>query len=48
MSLIMITHSLGVARELTDRVYVMYAGNVVETARTLSCCESLSPPIQGV
>lgn len=34
MSLIMITHSLGVARELTDRIYVMYAGNVVETART--------------
>lgn len=34
MSLVMITHSLGVARELTDRIYVMYAGNVVETART--------------
>lgn len=33
-SLIMITHSLGVARELTDRIYVMYAGNVVETAIT--------------
>ncbi|MDQ0286499.1 peptide/nickel transport system ATP-binding protein [Desulfofundulus luciae] len=34
MSLIMITHSLGVARELTDRIYVMYAGNIVEVART--------------
>lgn len=31
-SLILITHSLGVARETTDRVYVMYAGNMVETA----------------
>ena len=33
-SLILITHSLGVARETADRVYVMYAGNMVETART--------------
>ena len=33
-SLIMITHSLGVARELVDRIYVMYAGNVVECANT--------------
>jgi peptide/nickel transport system ATP-binding protein len=33
-SLILITHSLGVAREMTDRIYVMYAGTVVETART--------------
>ena len=34
MSLIMITHSLGVARELTDSINVMYAGNVVESAPT--------------
>jgi len=34
MSLIMITHSLGVAREMTDRIYVMYAGNIVEVAKT--------------
>lgn len=33
-SLIMITHSLGVARELVDRVYIMYAGNIVEIANT--------------
>ncbi|MDR0597769.1 MAG: ABC transporter ATP-binding protein [Treponema sp.] len=33
-SLILITHSLGVARETVDRVYVMYAGAMVETART--------------
>ena len=33
-SVILITHTLGIVREMTDRVYVMYAGNVVETART--------------
>lgn len=35
-SLILITHSLGVARETTDRIYVMYAGNMVEVAPTNS------------
>lgn len=34
-SLILITHSLGVARETTDRIYVMYAGSMVETASTV-------------
>jgi len=34
-SLILITHSLGVAREATDRIYIMYAGNMVETATTI-------------
>jgi len=33
-SIILITHSLGVAREMTDRVYVMYAGSIVEVAPT--------------
>jgi len=33
-SVILITHTLGVVRELADRVYVMYAGNIVESART--------------
>jgi len=33
-SVILITHTLGIVRELTDRVYVMYAGDMVETART--------------
>jgi len=31
-SSILITHSLGVAREMTDRIYVMYAGMIVESA----------------
>jgi peptide/nickel transport system ATP-binding protein len=33
-SLILITHSLGLAREITERVYVMYAGNMIEMAAT--------------
>ncbi|MDR2089951.1 MAG: ABC transporter ATP-binding protein [Clostridiales Family XIII bacterium] len=31
-ALILITHSLGVAREVADRIYVMYAGNMIESA----------------
>lgn len=33
-STILITHSLGIVREWTERVYVMYAGAMVETAST--------------
>ena len=33
-SIILITHTLGVVREWTDRVYVMYAGSIVENAKT--------------
>lgn len=33
-SLILITHSLGVARETTDKIYVMYAGDIVEKSLT--------------
>ena len=35
-SLIMITHDLGIVAETCDRVAIMYAGNVVETADTES------------
>ena len=34
VSVIHITHTLGVVRETTDRVYVMYAGRMVEVAAT--------------
>ena len=34
MSIILITHSLGIVRGLTDRTYVLYAGNTIEMART--------------
>lgn len=33
MSLIMITHDLGIIAEIADRVAIMYAGEIVETAR---------------
>ena len=33
-SSILITHSLGVAKKSTDRIYVMYAGTIVESAPT--------------
>lgn len=48
-SLILITHSLGVAREMTDKIYVMYAGNIVEKAPTNEIFESpLHPYTKGL
>jgi len=49
MSLIMITHSLAVAREMTERIYVMYAGNIVETCNTVELFNNpLHPYTQGL
>lgn len=49
MGLIMITHSLGVARELTDSVNVMYAGSIVESAATKALFKSpLHPYTTGL
>ena len=48
-SLILITHSLGVARETSDRIYVMYAGNMVVTAPTKTLLENpLHPYTQAL
>lgn len=48
-ALILITHSLGVAREVADRIYVMYAGNMVETATSKELFrEALHPYTQGL
>lgn len=41
MSLMIITHDLGVISEMADRVAVMYMGNIVETA---PCSEILTNP----
>lgn len=43
-ALVMITHSLGVARELSERIYVMYAGNIVEHAPVDELFEHPSHP----
>ncbi|MFW6153220.1 MAG: ABC transporter ATP-binding protein, partial [Halobacteriota archaeon] len=34
LSMLYITHNLGVARKLADRIYVMYAGTIAETGQT--------------
>ena len=48
-SVILITHTLGIVRELTDRVYVMYAGNMVEVAATKKLfANPLHPYTQGL
>lgn len=48
-SVILITHTLGVVREVTDRVYVMYAGNMVESAPTSSLfARPLHPYTRGL
>jgi len=39
-SLILITHSLGVARETAERIHVMYAGTMVEMGHTAELFES--------
>lgn len=48
-ALILITHSLGVAREVADRIYVMYAGSVVESGTSQELFrEALHPYTQGL
>jgi len=44
MSLILITHSMGVARMMADRICVMYAGNIVENAKTEELLEKPQHP----
>lgn len=43
-ALLIITHHLGVVRQLTDRVYVMYAGEVVEEGATADLFRNPSHP----
>ena len=44
MAVIMITHDLGVIAEFCDRVAVMYAGKVVETAKVIDLYRSAKHP----
>ncbi len=49
MSILFITHDLGVVAELTDQVLVMYAGRIVERASTRELfAEPLHPYTQGL
>lgn len=43
-AIIMITHDLGVIAEIASRVVVMYAGKIVEEARTLSIFQETKHP----
>ncbi len=48
-SVILITHTLGIVREMTDRLYVMYAGGIVEMAVTKNLfANPLHPYTQGL
>ena len=44
MSILLITHDLGVVAQMCDRVAVMYAGHVVEVAETLTLFQSPRHP----
>src|SRR5699024_4753399 len=44
MAILLITHDLGVVAEMADRVVVMYAGQVVETASTVELFENPQHP----
>lgn len=49
ISMIFITHNLGVARMISDRIYVMYAGDIIETAKTDELFkEQLHPYTKGL
>src|SRR5699024_9241530 len=49
VSMVFITHNLGVARMISDRTYVMYAGEVIETAESDQLfTEPLHPYTKGL
>ena len=44
LSMLYITHNLGVVRQYCDRVYIMYAGNIVESGKTKELLASPKHP----
>ena len=47
MALILITHDLGVVAGIVDRVNVMYAGYIVETAPVAATFARPAPPVHA-
>ena len=48
MSLMLITHDLGVVAEITERVHVFYGGNVVESGLTKELFHSKTSIYQSI
>ena len=49
MAVVIITHDLGIVSEISDRVYVLYAGKIQEMARTVELFENpLHPYTKGL
>ena len=44
ISIIIITHDLGVVANIADRVAVMYAGNIIETGKVEEVFYNPQPP----
>src|SRR5262249_9753078 len=44
LSILLITHDMGVAAEICDRIYVMYAGKIVEEASVFQIFKSPKHP----
>ena len=47
MSVILVTHDLGVVAQTCDRVAVMYAGRIMETARVRDLFARAAPRLHG-
>lgn len=44
LSVVLVTHSMGVVREMTDKVCIMYAGTIIETGKTTDVLDNPRHP----